>query len=796
MKTRDFIHKTKTKIMKTGGTLNFLKRTGVMLMLLAIFVTSCNKYDDDFQALKDSIAALDVKVNGVAQLQSDLTAAAAKIAALQTSVAGLPNTASIAALQTALTAITATINTIKTDLAAVATAGKATDVVIASLKTSLAQVIADMAKNNTAMDVKLAELKANLALAATKTDVAAAQKAIVDQVVLSSASTDKNVNDKIAALKTDIEASIAAGKDDVNAKIAALQVIVKDGNAANALKVQEILDKLNASKTADDATAIVIEGLKASLLAQDVVLAQLLANTVKEVGIPTIAGTMQHGIELVATAISSTGVVIPTTTTVLTYEWQSASTATGTYAAISGAGSTNKYTLQLTDVGRFIKVKVTSTSGVYTGTGTSAAGSVVVGQVILTGVTIGNYTSATIVGDVLTTSIAPVSTLTTATYVWEAATVIGGTYTVISGATASTYKLTTNELGKYIRVTITGTGAYFGTLASPESTNAVGLGTIAAATFTPAAGNNLLTITLSGAEFKANSSSFTMSSANFTFAGLDAAILAAGVYTRVSSTVVTVYTGSLTLTNAAVNSVTVKNTGILTTSITAGAAIVATTSTTLVLTQISVAAIAGVTAPATDGTPVTTVTGTGYTGTVSWSGSPVTFASGTAYTATITLTPAAGYTLLGVASNFFTVAGATGANTGSVTNLINSGVVKVLFPATAPISLDLLATAPAQYALALTLPVTGATAQTSIIDASGKFTATVVWTAPGATAISAAAPGVFGSVKTYTATVTILPSVGYTITGMRADIFKLTGATSITNLLSSDQVTVVCPATL
>jgi hypothetical protein len=31
---------------------------------------------------------------------------------------------------------------------------------------------------------------------------------------------------------------------------------------------------------------------------------------------------------------------------------------------------------------------------------------------------------------------------------------------------------------------------------------------------------------------------------------------------------------------------------------------------------------------------------------------------------------------------------------------------------------------------------------------------------------------------------------------MRADIFKLTGATSITNLLSSDQVTVVCPATL
>ena len=93
---------------------------------------------------------------------------------------------------------------------------------------------------------------------------------------------------------------------------------------------------------------------------------------------------------------------------------------------------------------------------------------------------------------------------------------------------------------------------------------------------------------------------------------------------------------------------------------------------------ISVAAIAGVTAPVTGATPVTTTTaGTGYTGTVSWSGSPSTFAAVTTYTATITLTPTSGYTLTGVTANFFTVAGAT-----SVTHSANSGVITAVFPST------------------------------------------------------------------------------------------------------------------
>jgi hypothetical protein len=100
-------------------------------------------------------------------------------------------------------------------------------------------------------------------------------------------------------------------------------------------------------------------------------------------------------------------------------------------------------------------------------------------------------------------------------------------------------------------------------------------------------------------------------------------------------------------------------------------------------TAIAVAAIAGVTVPVTGATPVTTTTaGTGYTGTVSWlsgGGAPLlgNFAGANFYTATITLTPTAGYTLTGVAANFFTVAGAT-----RVTHLANSGVITAEFPRT------------------------------------------------------------------------------------------------------------------
>ena len=96
-------------------------------------------------------------------------------------------------------------------------------------------------------------------------------------------------------------------------------------------------------------------------------------------------------------------------------------------------------------------------------------------------------------------------------------------------------------------------------------------------------------------------------------------------------------------------------------------------------TAVTTKAIPGVTVPATDATPVTTITATTqYTGTVTWAPAHDPFEAGTVYTATITLTAKAGYTFTGVAASFFTVSGAT-----TVTNAADSGVVTAEFPAAA-----------------------------------------------------------------------------------------------------------------
>ena len=93
---------------------------------------------------------------------------------------------------------------------------------------------------------------------------------------------------------------------------------------------------------------------------------------------------------------------------------------------------------------------------------------------------------------------------------------------------------------------------------------------------------------------------------------------------------------------------------------------------------IAVAAIAGVTRPVYGATPVTTATETAeYTAAVTWAPATGTSFGVSTFTATITLTPKTGYTLTGVAANFFTVDGAR-----TVTNSANSGVVTAVFPTT------------------------------------------------------------------------------------------------------------------
>ena len=103
---------------------------------------------------------------------------------------------------------------------------------------------------------------------------------------------------------------------------------------------------------------------------------------------------------------------------------------------------------------------------------------------------------------------------------------------------------------------------------------------------------------------------------------------------------------------------------------------------TITLPVVNIAAIPGVTPPVKGAIPVRAITATDqYTGIVIWNTVPGSICGPfTAYTATIILFPKPGFTLAGVAANFFTVAGAT-----PVTNLINSGEVTAVFPATAEV---------------------------------------------------------------------------------------------------------------
>jgi hypothetical protein len=201
---------------------------------------------------------------------------------------------------------------------------------------------------------------------------------------------------------------------------------------------------------------------------------------------------------------------------------------------------------------------------------------------------------------------------------------------------------------------------------------------------------------------------------------------------------------------------------------------------------INIAAIVGVTVPVTGVTPVPAITPTAqYTGTISWTDGGVAhtgpFAASTVYTATITLTALPGYTLTGVAANFFTVVG-TDPGT-PTTNLINSGVVTATFPATGVAD-----TVINGHAITgVTSPVTGATPSTTAITGTG-YTGDIAWTI--------VSPTTFAPDTVYTATITLNATTGYTFTGTTGS-FTVNGITATVTPVSASSISlsVTFPAT-
>lgn len=78
------------------------------------------------------------------------------------------------------------------------------------------------------------------------------------------------------------------------------------------------------------------------------------------------------------------------------------------------------------------------------------------------------------VGQTLTAGTTPASA--TVSYKWKQSDTANGQYTNISGATAKTYVLTEAENGKFIKVEVTGTGNYTGTVLSDATTQVAAAG--------------------------------------------------------------------------------------------------------------------------------------------------------------------------------------------------------------------------------------------------------------------------------------------------------------------------------
>jgi len=126
---------------------------------------------------------------------------------------------------------------------------------------------------------------------------------------------------------------------------------------------------------------------------------------------------------------------------------------------VTGITRNNDTQATITTTGTAKDGKLTIQANVGALTKAVASNSLVItiGKINLTGAVItGNPT----VNSTLTATLTP--SAATATYQWQRATLATGPYVDISGATAATYKLISDDEGKYIKVIATGTGSYAG----------------------------------------------------------------------------------------------------------------------------------------------------------------------------------------------------------------------------------------------------------------------------------------------------------------------------------------------
>ncbi|MFA5629027.1 MAG: hypothetical protein WC958_02025 [Dehalococcoidales bacterium] len=167
----------------------------------------------------------------------------------------------------------------------------------------------------------------------------------------------------------------------------------------------------------------------------------------------SIIGTVGVGQTLTADLTPANGTA--------TYKWLISSTQNGTYTEISGATS-DSYVVDVADYEQYIKVEATG-YGSYSGTVTSSPTSQVAGGQLIS---ISPIIGSTVIGQTLTAgTVYPLGA--TVTYQWQQydnGTWINCMTESNAEATSDTYKVWSANTNRYLRVVVTGTGAYTGTL--------------------------------------------------------------------------------------------------------------------------------------------------------------------------------------------------------------------------------------------------------------------------------------------------------------------------------------------
>lgn len=146
----------------------------------------------------------------------------------------------------------------------------------------------------------------------------------------------------------------------------------------------------------------------------------------------------------------------PIVGSVLSVQAMTPSNATVGYEWIVGGtvkGSSSTYTVDSSDVGKVIQLRVTG-NGNFRGSATSAATNKVVSNTLVTGVKLN--TTAPVVGNTLSAVLTPADAKVA--YAWK----VGG-YQV---SNAATYTVTAADVGKQIELIVSGTGAFSGSATS------------------------------------------------------------------------------------------------------------------------------------------------------------------------------------------------------------------------------------------------------------------------------------------------------------------------------------------